>query len=166
MRRRFLDDPWELPDVPAFLTDVARRIDLRPGHDVLVVVDDSEERRTLGLERLAQPTEPGADPWELAHTVLEGPMQRLCPSWEDAPPPPHCTAHILRCRDGRVVPARDDVRWGYAMSYAKNFLTVYWGDVIVLTPHGWRVNNRAGMTPTLSSLGGRSLRSVELPEGA
>src|SRR3954453_13758669 len=176
MHRRYLDDPWELPDVPAFLADVSRRIDLQPGLDVLVVVDDSldvlvvvddsEVRRVLGLEELAKPIDPDPDPSELADTILEGAMQRLCPSWEDAPPPPHCTAHLVRCRDGRVVPARDDLRWGYGMLYAKNFLSVYCGDVVVLTPHGWRVDSRAGATPTLRSLGGRGIRAVVLPQGA
>lgn len=165
MRRRFLDDPWQLPDVPAFLTEVARRVDLQPGLDLLVVVDDSEERRVLGLEPLA-PVELDADPSEVARTVLEKPMQRLCPSWEEAPPPPHCTAHLLRCREGRVVHARDDVKLGYGLLYAKNFLTVFCGDIVILTPHGWRIDDRAGNAPTLTSLRGRGLRAVALPEGA
>jgi len=165
MRRRYLDDPWELPDVPTFLTDVSRRVDLRPGLDVLVVVDDSDRRRILGLEQLVPATDGDADPSELAESILEGPMHRLCPGW-DAPRPPHCTAHLLRCREGRVVPARDDLRWGYGMLYAKNMLTVYAGDIVVLTPHGWRVGFRAGATPTLTSLAGPGLRAVILPQGA
>jgi len=166
VRRRHLDDPWELPDVAAFLTDLSRRIDLRPGLDLLVVVDDSDVRRVLGLEELAQPAHPETDPGELAYAIFEQPMQRLCPSWEEDPGPPHCTVHLLRCRDGRVVPAPDDIRLGYAMLYAKNFLTVYSGDIIVLTPYGWRVGRRAGAAPTLTSLGGRGLRAVDLPQGA
>jgi hypothetical protein len=165
MRNRYQDDPWELPDVPAFLDDVAHRVELRPGLDLLVVVDDSEVRRVLDVAKLSRPAKALPDPSELARKVIEKPMARLCPGYE-VPPPPHCTAHLLRCREGRVVPARDDIRWAYGLLYARNGINTLCGDVVVLTPHGWRVGQRSGLTPTLTSLGHRRLRVVELSDSA
>jgi hypothetical protein len=155
------NDPWVLADVDGLLTEVARRIRLYAGLDVIAVVDTSPDRALLGCEAL--PFLPrlstGYEVWDLTRHVLEEVFIRLCP--ERGPgDPPLCTIHLLRCRDGRVVPTTDEGSVGYAMLHANNPVQAFIGDIITLTPHGWREHTRGGLTPTLSSLGRKKLRAV------
>ena len=154
-------DPWFLTDVDGLLTEVARRHDLYAGLDVVAAVDTSPDRLLLGCEPL--PPMPrlssGYEAWAHARDVLEKVFIRLCP--ERGPgDPPLCTIHLLRCREGRVVPTTDEGAMGYAMLHANNWVQAFVGEVITLTPHGWRIHHRGGVTPTLTSLGAKHLRAV------
>jgi hypothetical protein len=153
------EDPWHLPDVPAFLSAVAREVDLYAGLDLLAVVDVSDKRELLAVETLPTAETSRVEDWQFAMQVIAPMLERLCPD-HDSPPPPQCTTHLLRCRAGRVVPALDDVRLGYALLYGRNLINTFCGDIVILTPHGWRAERRAGLTPTLTSLGGQALRAV------
>lgn len=153
-------EPWHLSDVPALLTEVARRVPLRAGFDVVAVVDTSPKRELLGCEVL--PLLPrlstGYEVWNLARHVLEEVFVRLCP--ERAPgDPASCTIHLIRCRDGRAVPTPDEGAVGYAMLYANNPVQAFIGDVITLTPHGWCEQRRGGFAPTLVPTG-QTLRAM------
>lgn len=152
-------NPWDIPDVPSLLEAIGRRIDVRAGLDIVVVVDTSDERTMIACEAL-QPLgklSTSHDAWELARDTLEQVFIRLCPQRRLGDPAP-CTVHLVRCRDGRVVPTPDQGAVGYAMLLANNPVQVYIGEVITVTPHGWRERHRGGLMPTLTSLRRAQLR--------
>lgn len=154
--------PWELSDVPALLATVARRVVLDVGVDVLATVRTDEARSFVAAEAL--PTVPDMScrdeqEWVFANDVLEPIFLRLCPP-RDFARLPECTIHLIRCREGRVVPTPDEGSLGYAMLLANNESQAYVGDIITVTPHGWRRRWMADDQPTLTALRRRRLRAT------
>jgi hypothetical protein len=152
-------DPWDLPDVPALLEEVGRRVDVRAGLDVVAVVDTEPTRGLLAYEvlRPLARLSTGYEVWDLARHQLEQVFVRLCPQ-RRLGEPPHFTLHVVRFREGRVVPTPDEGALAYAMLLANNPVHGFVGEVITVTEHGWRERHRGDLAPTLTSLRRAQLR--------
>lgn len=157
----------DLRDVPGFLERATRRFRLEAGVNLLVATD--LEQNVLGVKRL-----PKRVSYErrsrLAYDVVAPALEQRLPG-RDRGSPPSGIGYIVRTRDGRAVPAFDDLEWAYTLLWACGSICCYTGDVVVVTPHGWRIvtdsgsRNRliAGWSPTIADLSARHLRSVGSP---
>lgn len=56
------------------------------------------------------------------------------------------------CRSGRVLPGPTELFWSLAWRYSNHLTDAFFGDIYILTPHGWTGvhDRRAGFTPALT----------------
>lgn len=145
-----------LRDVPTFLRGATRRRTLTPGVNLLVVTDLEHNIRTVRVlrRRASYRTRD-----RLAYDVMAPIIDKALPLREPGSPPTGI-AHLIRAREGRVVPLPNDAEWEWTLLWACGLVGCYTGDLLIVTPHGWRVGRVAGWSPTLTDLSGQRLRCV------
>jgi hypothetical protein len=145
--RRCACDPWELNDVDGLLRDLNRQLGVALGANCLAVVD--LEDKLIGARRLPAASPTYLDYDDVAWDVIRPAIVSILGEERGFGPPNH-VAHIVRCKPGRAVLGRNDVAWGRALLHGQQALDCFVGEVIVLTPHGWRMSDRRGdLTPSL-----------------
>jgi hypothetical protein len=161
-----MSERTELRDVPAFLLSATRRLRLDVDTNLLVATD--LDRNVLGTKRLPKRAT-YARRSRLAYDVVAPALEQMLPS-RDHQRGPTGIGYIIRTREGRTVPALDDLEWAYTLLWACGSICCYTGDVVVVTQHGWRVvtdhgmsGQVAGWSPSLADLSARRLRSVTPP---
>ena len=159
LSERYGSRAWWLPDVPAFLEEVAARAALRVNLNLLVAVD--LDRKVLGVKRLPARKAGYERRTRLAYDVIAPALEQMLP-----PRPPRSsptgTGHLVRTRPGRVVPLAEDAEWERSLLYACGSICAYTGELVLVTPHGWRFADMAGHEPKLADLERRPrLRAVK-----
>jgi hypothetical protein len=144
--------PWRLADIPTTLHAASAAapsgFTLPSTYAVVTDLDDG----VVGVRQLEHRSDDDAD--------QSGRINDLHAAYADiigelsGPRPPTHVAHVVRCRPGRAVFGIDDNGWGWALSFALNLIDAYWGNVIVVTPHGWTTGRMraAALTPTTDDL--------------
>src|SRR3954452_14478026 len=108
----------DLRDVPAFLESATRRFRLDAGTNLLVATD--REQNVLGAKRLPKgATYRGRS--RLAYDVLASALERMLPARMHGAPPSGI-GYIIRAREGRAVPAIDDLEWAYTLLWACGYV--------------------------------------------
>lgn len=146
----------QLRDVPAFLRGATRRRLLTAGMNLLVVTDLEEKVLTVRVLRRRASYRTRS---RLAYDVMAPIIDKALPFREPGRPPTGI-GHLIRAREGRVVPVPDDDEWERALLWACGMVGCYTGDLVIVTPRGWRANGVAGWSPNLMDLSGQRLRSV------
>jgi hypothetical protein len=153
---RFNKRPWRLRDVPDCLEAANRKRRLSAGMSLLVFTDLA---RTMVGARVLRQKASYERRSRLAYDVMAPMIEQALGSRERGAPPIG-VAHLIRAREGRVVAAPDDGEWERTLLWACGLVGCYTGDLVIVTPHGWRVGSLAGWSPTLTDLSGPRLRSV------
>lgn len=146
----------QLRDVSAFLRGATRRRLLTAGMNLLVVTDLEEKVLTVRVLRRRASYRTRS---RLAYDVMAPIIDKALPFREPGRPPTGI-GHLIRAREGRVVPVPDDDEWERALLWACGMVGCYTGDLVIVTPRGWRANGVAGWSPNLMDLSGQRLRSV------
>jgi len=149
----------DLRDVPSFLERATRRLRLDAGTNLLVATD--LEQNVLGTKRLPKRAA-HARRSRLAYDVVAPALERMLPPRGHGTPPSGM-GYIIRAREGRAVPAIDDLEWAYTLLWACGYICCYTGDVVVVTPHGWRVVTDHGRLLQVSRAGRPTWRSCPRP---
>jgi hypothetical protein len=165
-----MSERTELRDVPAFLQRATRRFRVDDNTNLLVATD--LEQNVLGAKRLPKRAT-YARRSRLAYDVVAPALEAMLPSRTHQRGPTGI-GYIIRGREGRAVPAMDDLEWAYTLLWACGSICCFTGDVVVVTPHGWRVVTDhgwrdgpvAGWTPSLAELSAGRLRAVDLSPSA
>jgi hypothetical protein len=150
-----------LHDVPAFLQSVTRRRKLADGMNLLVATD--LEQNVLTVRVLRQKAAYNRRS-RLAYDVMAPILASALPPREHGTPPTGI-GYLVRARAGRVVPLPSDAEWERTLLWACGSICCLTGDLVLVTPHGWRVDEVAGWSPTLADLSAPKLRSLPpMPE--
>jgi hypothetical protein len=157
---RYDERPQRLSDAPAFLRAATQRARLKPGANLLVATD--LEQNVLGVKTLPPRRAAYERRSRLAYDLLAPALERMLPKREWGKGPTGI-GYLIRGREGRAVPALDDLEWAYTLLWACGSICCFSGDVVVVTPYGWRFHNTAGWSPTLADLAGPRLRAVAPP---
>jgi hypothetical protein len=160
MTRKHYERKGQLRDVPTLLGDVARRRPLRSEMNLLVVTDLEQNVLTVRVLRRRASYHTRS---RLAYDVMVPIIQKALPLRQPGNPPTGI-GHVVRTREGRVVPVPDDAEWEWTLLWACGMAGCYTGDLVLVTPHGWRADGVAGWSPSLTDLSAQKLRS--LPTGA
>jgi hypothetical protein len=157
---RYDDGPHRLSDAPAFLRAATQRTRLKPGSNLLVATD--LDQNVLGVKTLPPRRASYERRSRLAYDLLAPALERMLPQ-RDWGKEPAGIGYLIRGREGRAVPALDDLEWAYTLLRACDSICCFTGDVVIVTPHGWRFDDTAGWSPTLADLRGPRLRAVAPP---
>jgi hypothetical protein len=141
------------------MDELARRHLLRPGPDLVVVV-----RNTTGeVLGVAELPDLESDGW--GDGIAAAARRAGAGEWSADRRARDRTAHLVRRRLGRTVPARREFRGWSSWLNAGGEIDAYVGDWLLVTDHGWRnllsTTGPAGTTPTLvGGDGAARLRAV------
>src|SRR5437764_1344076 len=102
------DRVHRLRDVPAFLQDATRRTPLDPGTNLLVATD--LEQNVLGVKKLRSRRVAYERRSRLAYNILAPALEQMLPPRELGKGPTGI-GYLVRGREGRAVPALDDLEW-------------------------------------------------------
>jgi hypothetical protein len=144
--------------VPAFLRTVASRQRLTAERNILVATD--LEHRLLGVRALPQRKASYDRRSRLAYDVLAPALERMLPARAHGSPPTG-VGYIVRPREGRAVVTPEDHEWRYTLLWACGSICCFTGDVVIVTPHGWRCDDEAGWEPRLADLSRPPLKAVK-----
>lgn len=147
-------DIWDLDDPAATLRQIGQMCRFRPGRSVVAAVRLGDQTVTGAKiatdsgERL--PFQPEAS--ELARRLAH----ELVPERGSVTTDHGGMSHVLItvvCRDGYVLPGRQEFDWMLAWRYSNHLAGAFYGDVYVVTPHGWTgsADRRAGREPCLET---------------
>lgn len=130
------------------LEDLERRRLLRPGPDLVVVVRNTTGE-VLGVAEL-----PDLADDVMGEAIAAAARRAGAGEWSPHPGARNRTAHLIRRRLGRTVPARREHRGWTSWLNASNYMGAYVGEWLLVTDHGWRSllssTGPAGTTPHLS----------------
>lgn len=146
--------------MPAFLRTATRGRTITPGTTLLVVTDlQHNVIKVRVLRRKATYSRRSRLAYDVMAPIIANALPPRTPGQ-----PPTGVGYLIRAREGRVVRVPDDDEWERTLLWACGSVGCYTGDVVIVTPHGWRVGDVAGWSPSLPDFSAATLRSV--PMGA
>ena len=131
-------DPWDLVDPARFLHELAAATPLLAGRSLLCQVSRPATDQRLVAYTDAWPDGRPTDDRE-AQDQLEDAMRRIGHRDGDFDDDVRLTSVVVTVviRDGRAVPRGSDYDVVSVLRYANNPFQALWGDLIIVTPHGW-----------------------------
>lgn len=141
--------PYEYRDPARLISEIADRVPLTAGSVYLVLVaDPSTEQRIVKIQRMDHPAplehyDDGSD--EIRRRLDMMPIP-------DVRPPTHSVTTVL-VRRGPCIIGRGEAGWLKAWRYANHMKSLYSGEIILVTEHGWIdwMTQFADYTPALTS---------------
>lgn len=139
--------PYEFRDPAALVTEIASQVQLTAGAAYLALVHNpSVAQRLVRVDRLATPAE--IDSYDEAQDE----MREVIDRWPlpDIRPPRHAAVLVL-VRPGLCVFGPNEAQWFAANRYLNHLRSLYTGDCILVTEHGWAdvMTSWAGSAPAL-----------------
>lgn len=148
------EKPWHVVDPDRMLREVEAHHPFELGTVLIAALDLDDQHvtgvRALGPEPLAGVSTVGMS--SKGSKIVRKVAEELVPErWANGPEGNGIT-HLLVtivCREGRVVPSRQESDWAVAWRYANHFHAAFDGDIYIVTPHGWTgcMDHRAGYEP-------------------
>ncbi len=144
-------EPYEFLDPAALIGELAERIPLSEDTAYLVLVErPSTFQRIIRIDRLRTPAEILQDDDaedEMRDVIDTGPRP--------AERPPRHAAVLVLVRPGWCVFGPNEAQWFNADRYLNHLRSVYTGDCILVTEHGWVdfMTYCAASTPAMRSAG-------------
>lgn len=140
-------EPYEFRDPAALISELAERIPLDEGTAHLVLVErPSTTQRVIRIDRLRTPAE------ILRSEDAEDEMRDVIDTWPlpEEQPPRHSSLLVL-VRPGWCVFGPNEAQWFHADCYLNHLRSVYTGNCILVTEHGWVdfMTYLAGSTPAM-----------------
>lgn len=139
-------DPWDLRDPGGFLARLARLVPLAAGTIVALVHLPSTRQEVQSAVRIEWSDDPPTHDLEaeLDRTarseILHDVAHQLWGTRPDRRGRPEHAFVTVVVRPGRVVFGPAEYRMLNAWRYANYFLPVHRGDLLLVTPHGWRAS--------------------------
>lgn len=139
--------PFEFRDPAALIAEIARQVPLTAGSAYLALVHEpSTTQRLVRVDSLDTPAE--IDWYDEAQEEMRTVVDR----WPlpDTRPPRHASVLVL-VRSGLCVFGPNEARWFMADRYLNHLRSLYTGDCILVTEHGWvdAMTEWAGAEPAL-----------------
>ncbi|MCU1538039.1 MAG: hypothetical protein JWP82_2390 [Humibacillus sp.] len=141
--------PYEFRDPAALMSEIAEQVSLDEGCAHLVLVDHpATTQRIVRIDRLGTP----AEIFEYDAACEE--MREVVDSWPvpDVRPPRHASVLVV-VRPGWCVFGPNEMQWCLASRYLNPLASIYTGDVVLVTEHGWLdlMTHFAGPEPAMRS---------------
>lgn len=142
--------PWDLRDPAALIEAIDRMHPLRPGRVIMGLVDRPSTDQVLVDAVVVADGQPQPDDERAVKDLMEDVAHRLFIDRAGDRPPRHAFV-IVVARNGRVVIRDDDDMWGWGLLYSNHLEPAFYGDMILVTEHGWRCfqDETAGRHPAL-----------------
>jgi hypothetical protein len=95
----------------------------------------------------------------IAYDVIAPMLNEMSPP-RAATGSPVSVAYVVRPRAGRAVITDEDHEWRYTLLWGCGISPCFTGDVVIVTPHGWRYDEQGGWEPRLADPSRPPLRAV------